>query len=56
MGLCENVLRKTLIIKACLALLLLGCWADIAGDNVHAARRKVIVKEVPFFHQKWHFD
>lgn len=55
MGLHENVLRKTLMIKVCLALLLLGCWADMTGDQADA-REKVLIRGVPFFHQRWHFD
>ena len=53
---CRNMLFNTgKIIQLCLFLLLLGCTVFLKAGEV-CAKEKVIVKGVPFFHQRWHFD
>jgi hypothetical protein len=34
---------------------LLGSWAGIAGNQAYAQER-ILLRGVPYFHQRWHFD
>ena len=38
-----------------LTLLLNGCWGIFAADRAYA-QEKIILKGVPYFHQRSHFD
>lgn len=38
-----------------LTLLLNACWGIVAAEKAYA-QEKIILKGVPYFHQRWHFD
>ena len=38
-----------------LTLLLNGCWGILAAEKAYA-QEKIILKGVPYFHQRSHFD
>lgn len=51
----KNLAERRIFISVCFVLMLLSCLAYIAGDKVYAQER-IILKGVPYFCQKWHFD
>ena len=51
----KNLAEGRIFISVCFVMVLLSCLVYIAGDRVYA-QEKIILKGVPYFHQRWHFD
>ena len=44
-----------MVVIGFLTLLLNGCWGILAADKAYAQER-IVLKGVPYFHQRSHFD
>ena len=51
----HNLRRVGLIISVSIVLIVLGCLTLVMVNQAHA-KEKILVKDVPYVHQRWRLD